>query len=246
MIYFISKLFTYLILPPGIFIAVLFAASFFAKKFKKTLFVLASIFWFLSTDFAPNLLLRPLEDKSFPKASNPVAVVVLGGGEVKGAKNLPLSSDGTKRVLWGLILSNRNNLPLIYSGIESDRAKRAIEEINEGFGLGYRYSKDFTPKTYYVEALSKDTYQNAKYVYNLFKKRGKRFSIYLVTSAYHMPRAYMLFRYFGFEVTVSKTDYKSSKTQIDFWSFSPKMKNFKNSYLALHEYFGILSLLIRL
>jgi len=41
--YVISKLFNYIMLPPGIFIIILFLASFYAKKFKK-LFLLSALF----------------------------------------------------------------------------------------------------------------------------------------------------------------------------------------------------------
>ncbi|HIE34810.1 MAG TPA: YdcF family protein [Campylobacterales bacterium] len=247
MIYFVSKLFTYLFLLPGIFILGMFLASFFAKKFKKLLLFLASLFWFLSTDFAPYLLLKPLEYKSFPKSKDlATAVVVLGGGEVNGAKNLPLSSSCTKRVLYALMISNRKNLPLIFSGVEGASAKESIEQIDRAFSLGFRYSKDLKPKTFYIESKSKDTYENAKYIYQFFKSKKERRSIYLVTSAYHMPRAYMLFKNFEFDISVAKTDFKTAKLKVDLWSFFPQMANFKNSYLAIHEYFGILSLLIRL
>jgi electron-transferring-flavoprotein dehydrogenase len=33
--------------------------------------------------------------------------------------------------------------------------------------------------------------------------------------------------------------------KLNFWSFFPRMGNFKNSYLAIHEYFGLLSLIVR-
>lgn len=247
MIYFFSKIFTYIFLPPGIFIAALFAAYVYAKKFKKIFLSLALLFWFLSTDFAPYILLNPLESKVFKKSgSNPVAVVVLGGGEEKGVKSFPTMPGATERILKGMILAYQKDLPLIYTGCENLNAKKSIEEINSGFNLGFSFGKALKPKSYIIEGKSKNTYQNAKYTKELFKRFGiENPDIYLVTSAYHMPRSYKIFNRFGFKIIPVKTDYKVGKIDIDFWSIFPKMKNLRNSYLAIHEYFGLLSLILR-
>jgi len=247
MIYFVSKLFTYLILPPGIFIAALFAAYFFAKKFKKIFLFLAVLFWFISTDFAPQILLKPLEYKNFSLSKNiPISVVVLGGGEQKGVLSLPTSSGATERILKALLIAYQKNLPLVYSGVEGDSAKKSIEEIVRGFDLDFKNLDSLKPKTFYIEGKSKDTYENAKFTKEFLKQKDiKNPCVILVTSAFHMPRAYKIFKHFGFEVVPVKTDYKVGKFELDFWSFSPQMKNLKKSYLAIHEYFGLLSLIAR-
>ncbi|WP_200762941.1 YdcF family protein [Nitrosophilus alvini] len=247
MIYIVSKLFTYLLLPPGIFILILAASAFFAKRFRKILLFSALVFWLFSTDFVPHMLLKPLEYKSFQNSdTKPNAVVVLGGGDVNFAPNLPLTADGTKRVLWGFMEAKKRKLPLIYSGVEKG-AEKCFDEINSSLGLGFENSHRLKAMCYYLENVSRDTFENAKYTKDIFKKKGiKNPKIVLVTSAYHMPRAKKLFEYFGFEVEPSATDYKTGeKLKIDIWSFFPKMRNFKDSYIALHEYFGLLSLFIR-
>jgi len=246
MIYFVSKIFTYLFLPPGVFIAAIFAAYFLLRRFKIIFLFLSIIFWFLSTDFAPYLLLKPLESKKFFSLKiEPIAVVVLGGGEEKGVKSFPTMPGATERVLKSMILAYNKNLPLIYSGFESDSAKKSIEEINNGFNLGFVFDKGFLPKSVMLEKKSKNTYQNAKFTKKIFERfKIKNPAIYLVTSAYHMPRSYKIFNNFGFKVIPVKTDYRAFK-KFDYWSIFPKMSNLNNSFIAIHEYFGLLSLVFR-
>ena len=228
MIYFLSKLFTYTILPPSLFIWGLVIASF--KKIKYLSLSLAILFWFLSTQFGANLLLYPLENWHFESVTiSPKYVVVLGGGFDKG--DLATSSGATERIIKGLALANQNHIPFVYSGCEAEYAKKTIDYIQQGFG---------THITTLFEGKSLDTYQNAKFTANLLQDK----TVYLVTSAYHLPRAYKLFRHFGFTIVPIKTDFKTNN-QYTIWSIFPQMDNFRNSYLAIHEYVGLLSLLLR-
>lgn len=228
MIYFLSKLFTYTILPPSLFIWGLVIASF--KKIKFLSLSLALLFWFLSTQFGANLLLYPLENWHFetPKIT-PKYVVVLGGGFDKG--DLATSAGATERIIKGLVLANTHHIPFVYSGCEAKYAKKTVTYIQQGFGT-------HIPTLY--EGKSLDTYQNAKFTASLLPNK----TIYLVTSAYHLPRAYKLFRHFDFTIVPIKTDFKT-KEEYRIWSIFPQMGSFRNSYLAIHEYVGLLSLILR-
>ena len=245
MIFTLSKLATLLLLPPGIFIAALFAAAFFAKRFKKSLFVAALLFLLLSTSFS-NYLLKPLEEKRFDKNPvNPMAVVVLGGGQADKDPYLKLSPQGVKRIVTALLLANKKSLPLIYSGYEGGNANArfTIEIMIKNFNLPFKECKEPKRGCFVIEGKSRDTYENAKYTKALLKQKAP--SVILVTSAYHMPRSYRIFRHFGFYITPKKTDFRSWERGLSFWSHLPNMYNLYNSYLALHEYLGLLSLYLR-
>ena len=230
MIYFLSKIFTYLFLPPGIFIAAIFAASALCKKFRKIFFSLALIFLFLSTEYGSNILIKPLENRDFNiDRITPDYVVVLGGGMDRG--DIATQSGATERILKGMAIAKNKKIPLVFTGYEADFAKKSIEYIKKSFEINI--------KTIY-ESRSFNTYQNAKNCSRLLTDKN----IILVTSAYHMPRAYKIFKHFGFKIFPIKTDFKTKDT-LDIWSFFPKMGNLKTSYLALHEYLGILSLYLR-
>lgn len=244
MIYIASKLFTYLLLPPGVFIIFLLVASFLAKKFKKTLFLLALFFYALSNSYVADFLLLPLERPYCKIINNPQAnaVVILGGGHLVGVPNTPLPSSAYKRALWGIMLSKKYNLPILFSGggqnisySEADAFLTVLKEIKDMLHVEATLLK--------TENKSLDTYENAKYSKKLFKDLNiKNPTILLVTSAYHMKRATKLYEQFGFKVIPMPTDFKISYEEKTLWDLLPNIGAFKKSYIALHEYFGLLSL----
>ncbi len=256
--YVISKLFTYLILPPGIFILVLFLAAFYAKRFKVVFLFFALCFYLLSNTFVANFLLEPLEkpyNKVLKVQKNADAVIVLGGGIIVGSANLPLTNDAYKRAIYGIMIGKSQNLPVLFSGgglskknRESDAFITCAKELEKPFGVNIIISKNIAIKRFsiLVESKSLDTFQNAKFTKGKFQKAGvDKPVIYLVTSAYHMKRAVMLYRHFGFKVIPSATDFKISHKESNIWDYFPKMRAFRHSFVALHEYFGILSLALR-
>ena len=254
----ISKLFTFLFLPPGIFILILFLAAFYAKRFKAIFLFFALCFYLLSNTFVANFLLQPLEqpyNKSFKAQKNVNAVIVLGGGIIAGSANLPLTTDAYKRAIYGIMIGKSQNLPVLFSGgglskkyRESDAFLTCAKELEKPFGIDVIISKNLAIKkfSFLVERKSLDTFQNAKFTKEKFHKVGiDKPVIYLVTSAYHMRRAVMLYRHFGFKVIPCATDFKISHRDSNIWDFFPKIGAFKHSFVALHEYFGILSLALR-
>ena len=246
MIYLISKIVNAFILPPGIFVLTFTLATFFAKRFKKIFLLFAILLWFLSSYIGAKILIQPLENKVFEHGINPPnAVVVLGAGDTKGTPNLPLTPMGVKRILWGLMIAQKKNLPLIYSGFENKYAQETIKEIINSFHIPFKQCHTLRSGCYIIEGKSKDTYENAKFTKKLFTGLGiQKPSVILVTSAYHMPRSYALFKYFGFDITVSKTDYQLDEIP-DIWNYLPRIDNFLTSYYALHEYLGLASLYLR-
>ena len=238
MIYIISKLFTYLFLPPGIFIILLILASF--KQFKLLFLISGLLFYFISTNFGANLLNKYLE-KNYKNQQkiNCKSVVVLSGGSNEN-DTIRTSPDAFKRLVYGLEIAKENNLSLTFTGggskkpTEADNAKIDIENLQKAF--------NFNIKVLY-ENRAKDTVQNAKYTKELYTKNNLSNNICLVTSAYHMKRSEIIFKHFGFKVTPMATGFNVQKEKS--FSLFPNEGAFHRSYQAIHEYFGILSLLVR-
>ncbi len=235
----ISKLFTYIFLPPGIFILILIFAGTYARKFKKLFYFSALILYLLSNKFISNSLLYPLEQITYKDNISPKAVVVLGGG-VNPEDKLKAYPDAFKREIYGLLLSKKHNLPFIFTGggikiNEAANIKKDVNLITKECGCKI--------KSYY-ENKSLDTYQNAKYTAELFEKIHLKKEIYLVTSAYHMKRSIALFKHFGFKIIPKPVGF-FYKPYYTFWDIFPKEGYFHKSYKAIHEYFGLLSLIIR-
>ena len=256
--YIISKLFTYLFLPPGLFIIALFVAALYARRFRTLLLSLALLFYLLSNSFVADAMLKSLEapyNKALIKVKNIDAVVILAGGSVSGSSNFPLGNDTFKRALWGLSIAATQHLPVLFSGgglnqqySESQAFLESVQELNHNLDLKIPISDRLILGRFNVsvEDKSLDTVQNAYFSKEIFDQAGvKKPLIYLVTSAYHMRRAMILYHHVGFRVIPAATDFKVRNNPKTIWDYFPRMKSLRHSYLALHEYFGILSLVLR-
>ncbi len=232
--YLLSKLFTYLFLPPGIFIIALIFAGIWSKRFKWFFITLGVIFYLLSIKPVANLLLEPLESITYAD-TNASSVLVLGGGANSSAI-LKAYPGAFKREFYGFYLAKEKGLPLVFSGGGTKRIKEA-NSAKSDFALMQKLSNSKL-KIYY-EDKSLNTKQNAQYSAKLFTKLKLTKNIYLVTSAYHMRRAIIYFKKAGFIISPKAVDYRVDK-EYNFYDYLPNMNSLKNSYLAIHEYIGIL------
>jgi uncharacterized SAM-binding protein YcdF (DUF218 family) len=236
----------------------LFFASFYAKRFKIIFLVFALSFYLLSNTFVSNFLLSPLEkpfNKSIDTNTSPIAVVILGGGDIPGSANLSLGNDAFKRAIYGLMLAKSKNLPVLFSGgglnkkhSEADSFMDSAKEISKSLDISMPISNNFHLGNFFlhVEAKSLNTFENAKFSKEKFKALGiLKPTIYLVTSAYHMKRSMLLYKHFGFKVIPAATDFKIAHKPSTIWDYFPNVNSFNKSYIALHEYFGVLSLKLR-
>ena len=230
----LKKLITAFIIPPGIFILAFFILSFFlkSKKLKTISFGITILFYLLSITPVKDALITPLERTySQPKGFlNANAIVVLGGGYYKNGN---LSGETVKRLLAGVYLSYKTKIPLILSGVDIKYLPKntPIVKIIDAIDLG----------NIYEDIKSKDTIQNAAQSYKICTRYINQdcSSIILVTSAYHMPRAKMLFDRFFKNVIPYPVDYKED-LRYNLRSFLPNMSDLENSTKAIREYIGIM------
>lgn len=242
-------------MPPGIFIIILLIAAYFAKRFKIIFLSAALIFWIFSLEVVGNFFVTQLEkpyNHAFITEDNIDAVVMLGGGSRHGSANFPIVEGAFKRFTYGMMLGKKENLPVVHSGKglknhnESDVAIDCANEFEQFLDfkipLTQRIGKKFS---LILENESLDTYQNAAFSKGLFEKNKiENPKVYLVTSAAHMKRAEILFKHFGFTVFPAATDFRSSN-ELTINAYLPSVGGFTLSYIALHEFFGIVSLYLR-
>ena len=241
---FLSKVFTYLILPPGIFILILFLVFIFIPR-KKKIFPLLSllILYLLSIQPVSDLLLKPLENAYPPLSSEfkkdwPQVIVVLGGGTILGSPEAEtgketLTSDAVKRVVYAYSLRDTFKVPFIFSGgktFEYGQEPEALTASKLFVSLGLPSERII------LETRSRNTWENAKETAIFGFER-----VVLITSAYHIKRSVYCFNRHGVSVIAAPTDYKCDRgRKYDFVSFLPTIYSLDNSYLALHEYLGLL------
>jgi len=247
---FVSKLLTALFLPPGCIILFLIVLVFFVKwKIKIFLGMLLIFFYAFSIQPVSDFLLKPLENAWPPLPEDtdktwPQAIVVLGGGTVQGSPEAgeghdTLSSDALKRAVYAFTLRNTFRVPLVFSGgkvfdYDQETEAAAAERLFESLGLDSR--------RIVLETTSRNTWENARETAKLFSDEGHSLErAILVTSAYHVKRGVYCFERNGISVIPAPTDYKCERgRRYDILSFLPSMIYLENTWLALHEYIGLL------
>lgn len=254
--YVISKIFITFFLPPGLFITLLLFAYLFIKNLRKYTLYIIVFLWIFSSSFFASILLYPLEEpyRTHKPLGNSDFVVVLGGGVNPKAIDFKLSSGALKRALLGVELAKNNNLPLIYSGGGSEDISEAhgfvedIKRVYKPFGVEIELKDSIGSSGFYlvIESKSLNTYQNAKYLKEMFEKNGiDKPKVALISSAYHLKRATKIFNSLGFSTLGYGVDFQSSGISYNLRDFFPSSNGLNGTFIALKEYFGSLSLLFR-
>jgi uncharacterized SAM-binding protein YcdF (DUF218 family) len=157
--------------------------------------------WLLATPMMANVLTRlaqrcpPLD---LSKPVNAQAIVILGGDSAREFApeygGPMVRAELLERVSYGAFLARRTGLPVLVSGT-----------AEEALGMRASLARDFGIRTRWVDAQSRDTFQNAAYSSRLLRADGVT-HIILVTSADHEWRALQEFASAGLEVVPAPTD----------------------------------------
>lgn len=185
-------------LPPGCYIVALAGVGFYLRKRAGALVCagLAGVMWVGTSGVLGGLLLGPLErGYSTPaKAAGDVVVVLCGGFRGGGrpfSASERLASGTLERADAAFKLYKETGLPLLISGgapfSESPEAEAVAAYLKE---LGVPENRIIK------EERSRDTQENARFSLKICGEKGYK-KIILLTSAYHMPRAVLLFRKAG-------------------------------------------------
>jgi uncharacterized SAM-binding protein YcdF (DUF218 family) len=247
--FFLKKLITYFVLlPPGNVVLFLTLLGFYLRKrhikVSKLTFTIAGILYLLSIQPVANFLMKPLEEKfkvpPLEERNKCEALVVLGGGIKLNAPFLDLKNspkeDPFIRTTTAYRLYKEKPRPIVVSGY-SVREQFPEEEVMKNY-LTYL---GVNPKDIIPEGKSKDTLENAKNTLKVLKEK-RIHTFCLITSAYHMGRAYYLFTELGkgkFEIVPVPGDFKASSYRWNVYILLPTSYWLNLSSKALKEYFGI-------
>lgn len=215
----------------------LYRRSKFAKPFLLTTFCL---FWMVCTPYFTEGAMHLLEARTVALDGKPPvadAIVILGGGTYFNAPEYAKQDTVTgfvlERLRYGAKLGRETDTPILVTGgrpLDSDTAEAVLMQrvLEQEFHIPVRW----------IEDGSNNTYENAHYSFQTLQKSGIK-KIYLVTHAWHMPRAAAIFRKVGFEVVEAPTAF-STRYQIDLLAFLPQAEAMQNSKIAAHEVIGML------
>lgn len=248
---YVIKTIVNLILPPSCLIIFLIIYIIYLhkkiKRLPKLFITITILFYIISIPLTSDLLMHSLEYKYLPpnKLVGDV-IVVLGGGATLNSPDFSgdgnLSGSAANRLLTAARINKKTGLPIIFSGgqvfkttgNEAEIAKRQLLDLG------------ISGNDVITENKSLNTTENATFTKVLLTKYKYTKPI-LLTSAFHMYRAVINFNNSGVKgLEIYPCDYSTNKKlSINFNSFVPSSSSLNYSSIALHEYLGIIQLLIK-
>lgn len=236
----------HLLLPPGLFVALLLLASlrWVARKQWEPAafsFLLAGVLYALSIAPVADRLMGGLESQyEIPARPEGDVIILLGGGVHRRAPDLTgpgfPSEDALPRLVTAARLQRRLDVPVVVSG------GRGFDPLYAEAPVLARVLADLgVPREkILLEERSRDTVENARYTKEILEAKGLRRPL-LVTSAYHMKRAATAFHRAGIAVTPVPAGFRTWKEKRYPWaSYFPSPGPFLQSTAALREYLGLL------
>lgn len=242
MAWFITNLITAFLLPPLNFLMIFLMGLLLWRRYQvlaRGLLILTFVlFWLCSTSYFSETGIRWLEAKNqaltypLPDAD---AIVILGGGTYFHAPEYAyqdMASSGTlARLRYGAKLYRETHKPILVSG-----GKPLGDYVPESEQMRNALEQDFQIPVQWSEQASDNTFENAHNTFRLLQKSGVK-KIYLVTHAWHLPRAAQAFRHAGFVVIDAPTAF-TTRYETNVLTFLPNAGGLQNSALLFHELIG--------
>jgi uncharacterized SAM-binding protein YcdF (DUF218 family) len=191
----------------------------------------------LSTPFVADALLKTLEaeprDPVAEKSGQ--AIVVLGGGTYFSAPEYgqnTVSTGTLARLRYAAHLQRTMNKPVLVTGGAPQGNPGAESEL-----MKQLLETEFLVPVRWVEKNSRTTLENARLSRRVLDTAGIR-RVYLVTHAWHMPRARLAFEHAGFTVIPAGTGY-ATRFKLTALDFLPSAAALFDSSVFFHEVIGI-------
>ncbi|MEW5904001.1 MAG: YdcF family protein [Pseudomonadota bacterium] len=192
--------------------------------------------WLLSTPYVAEGLLHTLEGPPYDRTDEPAdAIVILGGGQRFDAIEYggnTVSQDTLERLRYGATLQHKTGTPILVSGGAPQGGSaeaRLMQQVLE---------QEFHTPVRWVEPGSDNTQQNAEQSRRLLATAGIT-RVYLVTQAWHMPRASAAFERAGLQVVPAPTAW-TTRYRTTLLTFLPDGRALRKSYWFMHEIIGLL------
>lgn len=197
------------------------------------------LLWLLSTPFFAEALLQQLEGAPYvTDTKKPLAdaIVVLGGGTYFHAPEYGADTIGAatlERLRFAAKLQRETGKPVLVTG-----GSPLGNSTSEAAQMKQVLEQEFNVPVQWTESASNNTQENANLSRQTLQRSGIT-RIYLVTHAWHMPRAVLAFQTAGFQVIPAPTAY-TTRFQIGLLDFLPNAYALRDSRIFMHELIGIL------
>ena len=244
MSWFITNFISAFLLPP-LSLFLLFALGLallqHRPKFARRLLIASfALLWLCATPYFSEGALHLLETRTIALSTPPEnadAIVILGGGTYFHAPEYAgqdtISDAALLRLRYGAKLQRETAKPILVTG-----GKPLGNSVSEALQMRDVLEQDFHVPVRWTEDNSDNTYENARYSFQLLQKAGIK-KIYLVTHAWHMPRSADVFRRAGFEVVEAPLAF-TTRYQLDLFTFMPQAGSLNDTKIFVHELIGLL------
>jgi len=230
-----------LLMPLGIVLVLLLTALLMAWRWPllawRPIAIACVMLYVLSTQFVADGLMYVLEPAPRDPAADPSgqAIVVLGGGTYHKAPEYggdTVKAQTLVRLRYAARLQRVLGKPVLVTGGSPEGSL-----VGEAQLMKVVLQQDFQVPVQWVEQRSHNTLENARLSYRLLKPAGIE-RVYLVTHAWHMPRARRAFESAGFAVIPAPTGY-ATRFELTVVDFLPKAEALGDSTRFFHEIVGI-------
>jgi uncharacterized SAM-binding protein YcdF (DUF218 family) len=229
------------LMPPGCLVLLSCCGLFLLKRRPRLgrllLGLSVGLLYALSTRFFADHLLHALETPALdPVAAGPgEAIVVLGAGTYHNAPEYgtdTVNRHGLTRLRYAARLHRATGKPILVTG-----GSPAGAPLSEAAHMAATLREDLGVPVKWIEDRSRTTLENARYSHTLLSQAGIN-TVYIVTHAWHMPRAVLAFEGSGFIVIPAATGYATHfrRTVLD---FVPDADALADSSRWFHEIIGI-------
>ncbi|MEQ1813704.1 MAG: YdcF family protein [Candidatus Nitrotoga sp.] len=199
-----------------------------------------ALLWISSTPYFADGALRLLET-SPPvlklQKGDAEAIIILGAGTYFSPpeyRNIDtVGAEALVRLRYGAKLQRETQLPILVSG-----GNPLGNPLSEGQQMQSVLQHEFRVPVRWVEGSSNTTLENARNSYAMLHALGIK-NIYLVTHAWHMPRAIQVFQAAGFRVIPAPTAFTTGY-RTNLLSFIPNAEGLRRSRIFIRELIGIL------
>ncbi|ARS41025.1 hypothetical protein CA265_15730 [Sphingobacteriaceae bacterium GW460-11-11-14-LB5] len=204
MIFILSKILSFLIKPiVWVFVLLILAiASKQPKQRKRYLVCALIVFCFFSNSFIVGRILNSYE-AGYPKAEQYDVGIVLGGFSGLNKRNNEIAFNWAgDRLFQAIALYKKGQIKqILLSGGSANLINRQVKEAD----LAVKYLKliGLPDSAILIENQSRNTVENARYSLALIRKKNPKAKILVITSAWHIPRAKLIFD----KQTQSKIEY---------------------------------------
>ena len=237
-----------LFMPLGIVLIVLLVALLMAWRSPlqawRPIVAAIVLLYALSTQFVADGLLYVLEPAPRDPAADASgqAIVVLGGGTYHRAPEYggdTVKAGTLQRLRYAARLQRVLGKPVLATGGSPEGSLIAEAQL-----MKQVLQQDFQVPVQWVEQRSNNTLENGRLVYRLLKPAGIE-RVYLVTHAWHMPRARLAFERAGFAVIPAPTGF-ATRFELTILDFLPRAEALSDSTWFFHEILGIAWYYVRL